>query len=601
MTKVRTGHCHLVLTDHHRPPAHVRTLGVAAWVSQRYDLGDETGIADLAAFWDFDFSAPSLAAMRLWLAERYGSLAALNAEWGTDFAAWDQVIPQTTREAMQRTDENFSAWADLKAWMDVAFARAVAAGRDAVHAADPAAVAALEGLQVPGWGGYDYARLAHAVDAMEIYDAGGNVDLVHAFNPDMVLLTTSFDGGAAEAHRVWRELLRGTRGLILWDESHEFVNDDGALGPRGSDAAPYFREIRGGIGALVINAQALSDPVCILYSPESMRTQWMLDWKPKGDAWLARDSEHEGGPDNTVRQAMGAYIDGVTQLGLTPRFLASEALTQGALAQTQCRVVILPHAIALSAAAADAISGFAASGGTVVADVEPGRFDEHSRKLDRARLADLFSTDGNGKAVYAEASGLGDILAKAGVASDVAASRQDGTPATDVEIHRFADGAVELVGLQHQGVPIAPDGESVVLHLKRASFVYDVRAGKALGRGSEWTLALDPAAPTLLAISDTELPLPTVSGPERLRLGDTGEFHLGLAGAAVAASEVLRVEIVDPSGAIVPAYSGIVVAPGGAATRIVPLAVSDEAGLWRLRVTDLLSGASASASFAVAP
>ena len=32
-----------------------------------YSLGDETGIGDLAAFWDFDLSDFSLAAMREWL------------------------------------------------------------------------------------------------------------------------------------------------------------------------------------------------------------------------------------------------------------------------------------------------------------------------------------------------------------------------------------------------------------------------------------------------------------------------------------------------------------------------------------------------------
>jgi len=31
-----------------------------------YSLGDETGIADLSAFWDFDFSEASLTAMREW-------------------------------------------------------------------------------------------------------------------------------------------------------------------------------------------------------------------------------------------------------------------------------------------------------------------------------------------------------------------------------------------------------------------------------------------------------------------------------------------------------------------------------------------------------
>ena len=38
-----------------------------------HNLGDETGIAELSAFWDFDFSEPSLTAMRDWLKERYDS------------------------------------------------------------------------------------------------------------------------------------------------------------------------------------------------------------------------------------------------------------------------------------------------------------------------------------------------------------------------------------------------------------------------------------------------------------------------------------------------------------------------------------------------
>ena len=83
-----------------------------------YDLGDESGIADLSAFWDFDLSPESLAGMRRWLKHQYGSLAALNAEWGTQFGSWNAVQPETTRQAMQRHDGNYAAWSDFKAWMD---------------------------------------------------------------------------------------------------------------------------------------------------------------------------------------------------------------------------------------------------------------------------------------------------------------------------------------------------------------------------------------------------------------------------------------------------------------------------------------------------
>ena len=67
-----------------------------------YSLADESGVADLAAFWDFDFSDQSLVPMRRWLQSRYGTLAALNKEWESDFKNWDSVTPPTTHEAMQR-------------------------------------------------------------------------------------------------------------------------------------------------------------------------------------------------------------------------------------------------------------------------------------------------------------------------------------------------------------------------------------------------------------------------------------------------------------------------------------------------------------------
>src|SRR5207253_4820385 len=75
-----------------------------------YSLGDESGVANLAAFWDFDFSDESLVEMRTWLKERYSTLEALNRQWGSHFEDWDLVTPETTNEAMKRTDDNFSSW-----------------------------------------------------------------------------------------------------------------------------------------------------------------------------------------------------------------------------------------------------------------------------------------------------------------------------------------------------------------------------------------------------------------------------------------------------------------------------------------------------------
>ena len=107
------------------------------------------------------------------------------------------------------------------------FARAVRAGTNAIHRGDPEALAALEGAQVPGWGGYDYGQLAHAVDAMEIYDLGNAIEIARSLNPNLRVLVTCFGADAAELHRLWRVWLLGAQGTIIWDEDGSVAGPDG--------------------------------------------------------------------------------------------------------------------------------------------------------------------------------------------------------------------------------------------------------------------------------------------------------------------------------------------------------------------------------------
>ncbi|MDQ6705185.1 MAG: beta-galactosidase, partial [Acidobacteriota bacterium] len=197
-----------------------------------YSLADESGIADLAGFWDFDFSDESLVPMRRWLQDRYTSLAALNDEWDSSFTTWDLVTPPTTHEAMQRKGDNFAAWADFKDWMDFTFADALLMGRKAVESLDPQVFVSIGGGQLPGWGGYVYARIAQALTSIEPYDIGGNVEIIRSLNPNMPMVSTGFANGPWEQQRVWRELFHGHRGLIIWDEKHEYAAD-GRPGARG--------------------------------------------------------------------------------------------------------------------------------------------------------------------------------------------------------------------------------------------------------------------------------------------------------------------------------------------------------------------------------
>ena len=506
-----------------------------------YNLGDETGIADLSIFWDFDFSSYSLSGFRRWLKGQYGTLAGLNAEWDSHFTRWNNVMPMTTREAMVRADDNFAPWADFKAWMDVAFARTLRLGRDAVHAADPDAYAAIEGGQIPGWGGYDYSRLAHAVDVMELYDGGANLEIVRSLNPNMVILTTSSGSGPEEAHHVWRELLRGSRGTILWDPNGGFVGKNGAVGRRGREAASYLREIRSGLGSLLINSTRNWDPIAILYSPASMRTQWMLDWKPQPDAWSRRPTSASYEDASAVRDAMVGYSWLLGHMGLNPRFITSGMIARGELRNGGYRVLILPHVISLSGTEATEIRDFVKRGGRVIADVQPGLFDEHSRKLSHLLLADLFGDAAvaatppqgeNESAVYLSPNvvgclqsmvkescqgtqeRLGRILSQRSVRPMASITDHIGRPVTDCELYFFRKGPATIIALQRDEMkPPAPgsggrardtsSSDTIVLTLRRPAYVYDFRAKHALGWTSRLELLLDPYEPTILSASPT--------------------------------------------------------------------------------------------------
>lgn len=553
-----------------------------------YNLGDEPGIGDLAAAWDADIGPTSLAAMREWLQTQYPSLDALNQQWGTSYAAWGDVQPELTDAAMARTDDNYSAWADFKAFMDVAFARALRAGTDAVHRADPAGIAALEGAQVPGWGGYDYGLLAGAVDAMEIYDSGNALDLAQAFNPRLLTLRTSFGTGAAEAQATWRFLLRGGRGVIVWDEADDVVRDDGAPGPRGAELSALVAELRA-VAPLLRAAEPASDPVAILYSQASFRTRWMLDHRIKGASWSDRDAEREY-DDNPWRAARRQAAGRLAELGVMPRWLSSGGVEAGALRDEALRVLVLPHAIALSDREIAEIRAFAARGGTVLADTEPGVFDNHSRRRTQmpTSLASLplpLRPDAD-PTTPAMLDKLATVLRGAGVPHGMEVRTLEGTRPVGLDIRRFNNGGVTLMTFQAND-PLnradlirmqAPPGS--VLTLLRAPRAYLLNSGEA---SKTVSIGLEPV---IVALSYAPLPGPVLAATVA---GGQVQVRVSLDGPSVAAVDVVAVTVQDGTSAAGP--SATLRLSGGTAQWDGPL---PGAGPWTVKATALLGNKTAS-------
>ena len=271
-------------------------------------------------------------------------------------------------------------------------------------------------------------------------------------------------------------MLRGARGLILWDEDNSIVRPDASPGPRATAYAPVFAALRGDIGRRLIAAEPLYDPVAILYSPASFRVTWILDHRHDGDAWMRRSSEIEL-QDNAWRVAMRNYADALMRMGLHPLFVTEAQLARGPLPAT---ALILPHSIALPDPDMRAIAAFRARGGIVLADTPPGQFDGHGKPRDApANLARIVTP-----------ADLPRVLTLA-PAFRVAA------PNNDVDTYVFQSRGHPLLALQRHAPGDTPETVSIDL---RGRYARDIATGRDYGRPERLTVTLDPITPTLLEI-----------------------------------------------------------------------------------------------------
>jgi hypothetical protein len=478
---------------------------------------------------------------------------------------------------------------------------------------------AIAGAQMPGWGGYDYYRLTEVLQALEPYDIGNNIEIIRSLNPRVAVVTTSFARGPWEKHRIWYELLHGARGNLIWDEKAEHVGRDGSIGERGREVAPYYGELRGGIAAQLMSSVRQADPIAIHYSQASMRAEWMLAQRGKGEAWVNRSSSTER-KDSEFLRLRESYCRLIEDLGLQYNFVAYGQVEAGELTRRGYRVLILPRSTALSAKEAEAIGEFVEQGGLLIVDGEPGVFDEGVRKLPAPRLEGVLRNPGRGKVARMQAldyhqqrllgqeaetlDAMGRLLAEHGVAPEFKVQDASNGSTVGVETHTFHNGGVRIIGLfgnpqlrvDELGPPEFKSNErfekprTVSLHLPAGMLGYDLRRGKPLGVTSEIEVALDPYEPALFAFTPREFAPLRLSAPARLRRGEVARIGIAAGEHSPAATHVFHVEVVDPNGKLALHYSGNLPAPGGVTAKVLPSALNDIEGKWTIRVKDVLSG-----------
>ncbi len=367
-----------------------------------WSLGDALSLSpNRNAPFDGSMAPGTLDVFRAWLQRRYHTLPALNREWGSNFAKWDQVHPPTTDQVLltdkpktsfslvpepvsarpvlvNDANDNFAAWSDFRSFNDFAFTRMLREFKAQLqHGANsPYEVrAGLTGLAAPSpFNGWDAAQLSKVLDWAEEHDDAYSRELLRNFAPSMHWLSALGGHHPADVHQLWDRWLRGDNGCIA--DARALVDDKQETLPATKALAADFRALSSGITQLRQAATPVRDAVALYYSPRSLQVNWLLDCqRASAQDWMDRDAA-----SNTGFAALRGWSMLLEDLGYSPLYLNAQQLHSGVLASSHTKVLILPKVVSLSDEETVAIRAFARAGGLVVADGACGLFDGSGKR-----------------------------------------------------------------------------------------------------------------------------------------------------------------------------------------------------------------------------
>ncbi len=355
-----------------------------------YSLGDETVTRGS------DSSPSDLAAYQAYLKDVYGGLPALNQSWGSEFTKWDEIQlldPKDPRELTAKQQGNYARWYDRQAWECRNFINFCGRFVEAYKRLDPQARTGFEGAGRFAVGD-DLDGIVRGNTFWSPYP--GLADYVIRSIAPRDFPRGNWMGYTKDAapliDKYWRMILNGCDSVWYWrwdgiGEWNGILKPDLSVFPQIDELLRDTRITREGLGDLLLRYQQADDGIAILYS------------MPSAYAVTCADGPGYG----TYEQAHQAWITALENLGLGFRYVTDAMLRNGELG-AGTKVLLLPRAEALSDREAAVIADFVKAGGTVIADVRPGRYDGHCKPRVNGALDDLFSVVTRSKPALTDAT-----------------------------------------------------------------------------------------------------------------------------------------------------------------------------------------------------
>jgi hypothetical protein len=179
-----------------------------------------------------------------------------------------------------------------------------------------------------------------------------------------------------------------------------------------------------------------------------------------------------------------------------------------------------------------------------------------------------------------------------------------GEPRLNTEIRRYEDGAARYVLVYPQDMGARTRAARIrnraTIRLPEAGHVYDLRAGRYLGRTDRAEVLLVEAEPVILSVLPAKMEkVEATTDARNYRPGDEVALRMAARPARPAFRRVFHVEATNPDGTLMPAYTMRVDTPRGRAKAVVPLPLNAAPGTWLLNVRDTATGLAAGVRFEV--
>lgn len=575
-------------------------------------------------------------AYRTYLRESYGSLDALNRSWQTGFTNWSEVglsSPGDDDEQTSQRTGNYPRWFDRQAYKSWNYVQFCLKHAKAYRAMDPQAKTGFDGA-----GGFatgdDLDLVIRSMGSWVPY-AGISDEVIRSIATRDFVRSNWIGGRDRDAgpllQKYWRLVTLGADSVWWWMWNYLGDNLSGFLAP---DLRPYpeiaelvkdTREVREGLGDLLIRSEMQDDGIAVLYSYPSL---------------FATQIEG-GGAFGGYEKAHRDLTDFIRRSGFQYRYVTDRMLRLGEVDLSRYRMLFLPRAEALGEKEAEEIRRYVAGGGTVVADLRPGLYDDHVKSHRAGVLDDLFgirrtgkkqgvpveldhligtSTTadpavvlkggkaarrennvplaitrkvGKGKAILLNCGmeGLPALLPSLsrdqsfwGMQPVVRVLPSGGKGAFNVETTRWKNGDSEIFSVLKKG----GDEEEVTVWVPPNSFAYDLRGGELHGPCNSFKTRLLPDRASFFLLTDKPLPDLELSVADK-------ETHRGSVVRAVLTAPALRglqavMLRVKAGERYLPWHDKVLLAGAQPVQVDLPIAYNDPKGEYRIVLKELFGG-----------